>query len=635
MGCMKRRNEDGPFAPDKQSGVMKNAAIQVILSSTPRFIIVQDADGRLVLASDAFARTVGISPSDIAGKKWADIGGSYEMAPVVDELRRKVLHSSKGAHAEAQSRNGRRVSLDIEPLVDEEGATIGTLTTAKDITKQEELKELQERMAVLLHAVESVRDLVFVKDLEGRYAMVNPAVLQMMGRNIEEVLGHTDVEVFGHMEGSKALIENDTKVIRTGIGEMFEENVMLADGLHTFMSDKTPIRDSDGRVTGVIGIVRDITERKRMEEAEKAKGRWLESIMEGAPVAISVSRDGRIIYANSPYLRLFGFSDLEEIKGRLFIEQVAPEDQDKAMECAKNCSHSGSPALLVELTGLRKDGSRFPFQAAIAYAEMPDGPALLGFFTDITDSKRLEGKLEESRRATELYIDILTHDISNYNAAAIGYLQLAEMELKLDEREHGFISHSLQALVDSSELIANIRDLQNIEAGRDRLGLINVCTMLNEIMEAYRNPPDRDVSISLTVDGPCTVYASSLLRGAFSNLISNAIKHSKGPIDIQIRVGPELRGAAEMVRVDISDNGPGIPDARKEAIFDRSLMGLTKPVSRGLGLYLVKRLVENYAGEVWVEDRIPLDHSQGAKFVVLLPAARPAPDRPPFQPSRQ
>ncbi len=76
-----------------------------------------------------------------------------------------------------------------------------------------------------------------------------------------------------------------------------------------------------------------------------------------------------------------------------------------------------------------------------------------------------------------------------------------------------------------------------------------------------------------------------------------------------------------MVRVDIADDGPGIPDERKEAIFDRSLMGLTKPVSRGLGLYLVKRLVENYGGEGWVEDRIPGDHTEGARFVVLLPTA--------------
>jgi len=145
--------------------------------------------------------------------------------------------------------------------------------------------------------------------------------------------------------------------------------------------------------------------------------------------------------------------------------------------------------------------------------------------------------------------------------------------------------------------------------------------MLKEITDAYRSPMDRKVSISLTTHGGCMVHASMLLRGAFSNLISNAIKHSTGAVDIHITVIDYYHYGEKMVRIDVSDNGPGIADERKGVIFDRSLMGLTRPVSRGLGLYLVKRLVENYGGEVWVEDRIPGDHTQGARFVVLLPAA--------------
>ena len=71
--------------------------------------------------------------------------------------------------------------------------------------------------------------------------------------------------------------------------------------------------------------------------------------------------------------------------------------------------------------------------------------------------------------------------------------------------------------------------------------------------------------------------------------------------------------------MSIEDNGPGIPDEMKEKIFTKSLRGLTRRTGHGLGLYLVKRIVEDHHGRVWAEDRVPGDHTQGARFVVLLP----------------
>ena len=78
----------------------------------------------------------------------------------------------------------------------------------------------------------------------------------------------------------------------------------------------------------------------------------------------------------------------------------------------------------------------------------------------------------------------------------------------------------------------------------------------------------------------------------------------------------------EVARISVEDTGPGVPDDRKDKIFDRATMGLTKGVSRSLGLYLVKRLVEEHKGRVWVEDRVPGNHTKGARFVVLLPRAQ-------------
>jgi signal transduction histidine kinase len=107
----------------------------------------------------------------------------------------------------------------------------------------------------------------------------------------------------------------------------------------------------------------------------------------------------------------------------------------------------------------------------------------------------------------------------------------------------------------------------------------------------------------------------------FSNLIDNAIRHSSGPINVWIRVSTVFESGREYHRIDIEDNGPGIPDQVKEQIFTRAWRGRTKAVGKGLGLFLVRRLVEDFDGRVWVEDRIIGDPTKGSRFVVLLPTA--------------
>jgi signal transduction histidine kinase len=100
--------------------------------------------------------------------------------------------------------------------------------------------------------------------------------------------------------------------------------------------------------------------------------------------------------------------------------------------------------------------------------------------------------------------------------------------------------------------------------------------------------------------------------------VGNAIKHSTGPINIDIKVWNTYNGQA-FCNISIEDNGPGIPPEQKNMMFTRFQPGATKAHGKGLGLYLVKALVEDFHGNIWVEDRIPGDYSKGSKFVIRLP----------------
>jgi signal transduction histidine kinase len=131
------------------------------------------------------------------------------------------------------------------------------------------------------------------------------------------------------------------------------------------------------------------------------------------------------------------------------------------------------------------------------------------------------------------------------------------------------------------------------------------------------------VTVRFERDEACPVLANGLVKDVFINLIENAIKHSRGdrPIEVTIKMDAVPEGNIRFCRVAVEDNGPGIPDDLKATLFDRFRRGKTRASGKGLGLYLVKTLVEGYHGRVWAEDRVPGDHTKGARFVVMIPAA--------------
>jgi signal transduction histidine kinase len=151
---------------------------------------------------------------------------------------------------------------------------------------------------------------------------------------------------------------------------------------------------------------------------------------------------------------------------------------------------------------------------------------------------------------------------------------------------------------------------------------VDMDAMLAGLRSQYMNIPGRDITIDYRPCGDCRVMANGLLRDVFANLIGNAIKHSdpSKPVWIGLKSERCNDGGQPYCRVTIEDDGPGIPDALKEKLLARFSRGDPEAKGKGLGLYLVKSLVEDFHGTVHVGDRITGDHTKGSRFVVMLPA---------------
>jgi signal transduction histidine kinase len=282
---------------------------------------------------------------------------------------------------------------------------------------------------------------------------------------------------------------------------------------------------------------------------------------------------------------------------------------------------------MYETENMARDGTRFPIEVAANYVKYGDQELMCGYARDITERKRAESELRAAKAQAELYLDLMSHDINNMNQVSLGFLELAMDTLNLDEEGRAIISKSMGALENSSRLIDKVRKLQKARSGELSAQEIDLGRILGDVCSYYRRMHAGNAAINYEPAIDYMVIANELLYDVFSNIVDNAIKHAKDRpvIDIRLEEVDECDGS--FYKVVIEDNGGGVPDEHKSRIFDRFHRGNTKVMGKGLGLYLAKTLVEGYNGRIWVEDRVPGDHTKGSKFIVLLPALLDRTDR--------
>ncbi len=177
-------------------------------------------------------------------------------------------------------------------------------------------QEVQKNLSLLQGITESTTDAVFVKDAEGRYVMCNPAAVRFVGLEAKDVVGRTDQEIFSPETG-RPIMEKDRELLRTGETITFEE-VGVAKGMsRTFLTTKGPYRDATGKIVGVLGIARDISDRKRAEEEYRRSQQRLRMHIENTPLAV-VEWDPafRVVNWNSSAEKIFGYSREEAVGKR-------------------------------------------------------------------------------------------------------------------------------------------------------------------------------------------------------------------------------------------------------------------------------------------------------------------------------
>ncbi len=261
---------------------------------------------------------------------------------------------------------------------------------------------------------------------------------------------------------------------------------------------------------------------------------------------------------------------------------------------------------------------------------------LASAFTELAsialNNSRMWDSLEESKKRikesydiAEFYKDLFAHDINNIlqniQSSASLIMQFKDDKLH-EEQEEKLMNIIKEQVVRGAKLVKNIRMLSNIEGKKIVLDQVELIKAINEAIKFLnKSYSNRNLKIDTQIEfAEIFVGANEFLVEIFENILINAVRYNRNSnIEITIKINKIVQDGKHYIKIEFIDNGIGISNDRKELIFEDVLSKEKKSLGLGIGLSLVKKILNLYDGKIRVEDKVPGNSSQGSNFIILIP----------------
>ncbi|UCH89840.1 MAG: PAS domain S-box protein [Thermoplasmata archaeon] len=373
-------------------------------------------------------------------------------------------------------------------------------------------------------------------------------------------------------------------------------------------------------------ILHDITDYKGTNVKLSKSFELMEKIFHSTnDVILYLDSDRRIVECNNSVKNTFGYEREELLNGKvniIYANELLMERYFKKL----NKLYKDDTPIKHEQVIRRSDGSMF-IAAVRGYPVKSDDGQVTGValcYTDITDRKKEEKELVEAKKESSFYINILSHDINNYNECALSYLELLKQS-SLEEHQENFVEIIRDQIETSIRLSNNVQKLSLMKTEKSELATIDLNRVLhntahNILEKTFRssNMGKLDLKFNYS-DGIYGVKADILIEELFSNIFWNSVQHNSHEVKLlEIAISKPVEHSDDFWLVEITDNAFGIPDDKKGSIFNKPTYGKSLRNKSGLGMSIIKNLVDRYGGRVWIENRVQNDYKKGSVFKVLL-----------------
>lgn len=580
-----------------------------------------DPDNRVIRVNDEWLRSTGLKRERVVGH---DIVGLF---PDTQDMSRALLdlaRSGRQVHVpkHAQTLAGRETWWDgwVTPVPYESGT--GLLISSR------ELRNERRDDPAISAIFDSIEDVIYAKDERGRMIYANPATLALIGKPLEDVIGRTDAELLSDPQAGQKVMQTDRAIMDSGQPAEVEEHVPLPDGTdRIWMSRKVPWRDADGRVIGLLGISRDVTERKMGETELRRMRSLMKSTLDNFPTAITFKdREGRFIEVNRAVQDMFGLRR-EDLLG-LAAHDFLPRHQADRIRAAEESVLSTGRPLQVEHERHIEDHA-WVFLDTVFPLTAEDGSHYgVGYIShDLTAQKRAEralsavnAQLLEAGRQKDQFIATLGHELRNPLAPIRTAAELIRLRRTGDEaieRAQEIIERQADHL---SRLVDDLLDASRVTFGTVKLEPEPVELAALAVSAADAVQPEfkqKGIAFELRIASSPRVHGDAMrLNQCMANLLGNAAKFTPPGGTVQFRVRREGDDAV----FEVQDSGAGIEPGSEERIFDLFVQehrsGHHGNKGLGIGLALTRRLAALHGGTVTAHSD---GHGKGSVFTVRLP----------------
>jgi PAS domain S-box-containing protein len=489
-------------------------------------------------------------------------------------------------------------------------------------------KRTNEHLQFQATILENVSESIIVTDLQGHIIYWNEGATALFGYSAQDMLGNTTAILYPETDPHQ--LHADLEQIREGKAYVGEWKGRRKDGTAIWIDIKTTLlRTSEGAAIGFIGVAKDITARKQLEEQLRQSRDQLKIILQHVADGITVQdRNGALIYVNDVGAKLSGFASAQEML-TLDVKTLRANIVDRI----EMKDEFGQPISFADLPAAKALQGQSYAEALVHYGDRQTGSSLwsvvkaspifdetgqvqyaVNIFSDLTARMELEQRKDE-------FIGMASHELKTPITFLKGFTQLLIRKLKNQGLPEpvAMLEKMETQIMRLNKLVSDLLDVSKIRAGKLDYAeeTIAIDALVHDIADTMQ---EFSTTHTITIHGASHAHIvgdSDRLGQVFTNLINNAVKYSPQPgqVDIYITVSQNT------VTVSVRDYGIGIPKEHQQKIFDRFYRVTDvhdKPSSGlGMGLYISSEIVKRHGGRLWVES----PENKGATFFVSLPVA--------------
>ena len=388
------------------------AYFRAIAEDVTDAIVAADRDQRIAFWNAPAAQMFGYTESEVIGQPIGMLLPPERREAHVSTLRRiqssgKVV-TNRSLQLRAVRKDGAIFVVEMAISVRNGAEQIVFTAVVRDVTERTRAAQiLRQHVATMRAVTEGTSDAVWAKTLDGHYHLINSAGARMFGVPAHVVIGSDDISIFGE-NAAASIRAGDAEAVTAGTSIVSDSTGRDADGvMRQYVTTRTPWRDTEGNIIGLIGVSRDVTEKVRAERALRTSEERYRQLVEQSPEAIIVHRDGTLLYINKTGAAMLGAGDADAFIGRSLSSFVHPDSHSRLVDALSARVRGEFSAKPSEYRIITADRGIADVEALSVGVEHNGQPAVQTVLRDVTARRAAESAL----RDREARLHLVMHQI--------------------------------------------------------------------------------------------------------------------------------------------------------------------------------------------------------------------------------